>query len=90
MQNVTDRLDVIAKERQFHLIAGGGDIEADSSDGRQTWSLVDESEIYGRAQEKEELMKSLVNNSGYLSIYAICGMGILILQSGYASLMIPL
>ncbi|KAJ6999245.1 hypothetical protein NC653_011017 [Populus alba x Populus x berolinensis] len=83
-------LDAIAKERQFRLIAGGWDIEADSSDGHQTWSLVDESEIYGRAQEKEELMKSLANNSGDLSIYAICGMGILILQSGYASLMIPL
>lgn len=92
LTNVTDRLDAIAKERQFRLIAGGGDIEADSSDGHQTWSLVDESEIYGRAQEKEELMKSLANNSGDLSIYAICGMGILILQSGsgYASLMIPL
>lgn len=51
LKNVTDRLDAIAKERQFRLIAGGGDIEADSSDGHQTWSLVDESEIYGRANE---------------------------------------
>ncbi|KAG4120828.1 hypothetical protein ERO13_D11G167966v2 [Gossypium hirsutum] len=45
---------------------------------KQTSSLVDESEILGRADEKEEIVSMLLSNASHhddLSVYAICGMG---------------
>ncbi|KAI5559538.1 hypothetical protein BDE02_17G118200 [Populus trichocarpa] len=50
-------------------------MEADSFVQRQTWSSVNESEIYGRGKEKEELINMLLTTSGDLPIYAIWGMG---------------
>ncbi|KAJ6861499.1 disease resistance protein RGA4 [Populus alba x Populus x berolinensis] len=76
LKNVTETLDLIAKGRHdFHLIEGALEIEADSFDWRQTWSWVDESGIYGRGKEKEDLVNMLLTSSDDFSIYAICGMG---------------
>ncbi|KAI9379725.1 hypothetical protein POPTR_017G136266v4 [Populus trichocarpa] len=76
LKNVREKLDAIAKERQnFHLTEGAVEMEADSFFQRQTWSLVNESEIYGRGKEKEELINVLLPTSGDLPIHAIRGMG---------------
>nr|XP_034888604.1 putative disease resistance protein RGA1 [Populus alba] len=76
LKNVREKLDAIAKERQnFHLTEGAVEMEADSFVQRQTWSSVNESEIYGRGKEKEELINMLLTTSGDLPIHAIRGMG---------------
>ncbi|XP_052304605.1 putative disease resistance protein RGA1 isoform X3 [Populus trichocarpa] len=76
LKNVREKLDAIAKERQnFHLTEGAVEMEADSFVQRQTWSSVNESEIYGRGKEKEELINMLLTTSGDLPIHAIMGMG---------------
>ncbi|XP_011038428.1 PREDICTED: putative disease resistance protein RGA3, partial [Populus euphratica] len=76
LKNVREKLDAIAKERQdFHLAEGAVEMEADSFVQRQTWSSVNESEIYGRGKEKEELINMLLTTSGDLPIHAIRGMG---------------
>nr|TKS10250.1 hypothetical protein D5086_0000084990 [Populus alba] len=65
LKNVREKLDAIAKERQnFHLTEGAVEMEADSFVQRQTWSSVNESEIYGRGEEKEELIIKLLTTSG--------------------------
>nr|TKS00879.1 hypothetical protein D5086_0000178640 [Populus alba] len=64
LKNVREKLDAIAKERQnFHLTEGAVEMEADSFVQRQTWSSVNESEIYGRGKEKEELINMLLTTS---------------------------
>ena len=76
LKNVREKLDAIAKEKQdFHLTEGAVEMEADSFVQRQTWSSVNESEIYGRGKEKEELINVLLPTSGDLPIHAIRGMG---------------
>ncbi|XP_011013383.1 PREDICTED: putative disease resistance protein RGA1, partial [Populus euphratica] len=76
LKNVREKLAAIAKERQnFHLTEGAMEMEADSFVQRQTWSSVNESEIYGRGKEKEELINMLLTTSGDLPIHAIRGMG---------------
>uniref|UniRef100_A0A3N7G554 Uncharacterized protein n=1 Tax=Populus trichocarpa TaxID=3694 RepID=A0A3N7G554_POPTR len=76
ISKIEEKLDAIAKERQnFHLTEGAVEMEADGFVQRQTWSSVNESEIYGRGKEKEELINLLLTTSGDLPIYAIWGMG---------------
>jgi hypothetical protein len=74
LQNVREKLDATAKERHnFHLSEGALEIEAGSFDWRQTWSWVNESEIYGRGKEKQDLVNMPLTSSDDFSIYAICG-----------------
>ncbi|KAJ6867480.1 disease resistance protein RGA1 [Populus alba x Populus x berolinensis] len=76
LKNVRNKLDAIANEKnKFNLTPQVGDIATDTSDGRFTSSLVNESEIYGRGKEKEELVNILLSNADNLPIYAIWGMG---------------
>jgi len=76
LKTVREKLDANAKERHdFHLREGVGDVEVDSFDWRVTSSYVNESKIYGRDKEKEDLIHSLLTTSNDLSVYAICGMG---------------
>ncbi|KAL3839215.1 hypothetical protein ACJIZ3_023806 [Penstemon smallii] len=81
VKNIRERLDDIAEERlKFHLREG---IIMDHQVGtavenRHTSSLVNESEIYGRNEEKEIIVEKLLDNMNVendLSVYAICGMG---------------
>ncbi|XP_061946988.1 putative disease resistance protein RGA1 [Populus nigra] len=73
LKNVREKLDVIANEnKKFELTTRVGDIAAD---WRLTSSVVNESEIYGRGKEKEELINMLLTTSGDLPIHAIRGMG---------------
>jgi len=76
LKSVREKLDSIAMERQkFHLREGAVEIEASSFAWRQTGSLVNESGIYGRRKEKEDLINMLLTSSDDFAVYAICGMG---------------
>jgi Leucine-rich repeat (LRR) protein len=76
LKNVRENLDAIANEKnKFNLTPRVGDIAADTYDGRLTSSLVNESEIYGRGKEKDELVNILLANADDLPIYAMWGMG---------------
>ncbi|KAA8547768.1 hypothetical protein F0562_004197 [Nyssa sinensis] len=79
MKNIRERLDAIARERsKFHLREGIADLEVPDVGRRQTSSLVNESEIYGRDEEKEKIVEILLNNLSdhdNVSVYAIWGMG---------------
>ncbi|KAG8364955.1 hypothetical protein BUALT_Bualt18G0052400 [Buddleja alternifolia] len=82
VKNVREKLDSIAEERhQLGLSDQGvvGNRYGVTLDNRQTNSLVEEeSEIYGRKEEKEMIIKEIVGSGREqddLSIYAIWGMG---------------
>ncbi|KHG09524.1 Putative disease resistance RGA1 [Gossypium arboreum] len=78
-KNVREKLDAIAGEKsKFHLREGVGEAEIERNEDRQTSSLVTESEVLGRADEKEKIVSMLLSNVSHhddLSVYAICGMG---------------
>ncbi|XP_050262627.1 putative disease resistance protein RGA1 isoform X5 [Quercus robur] len=79
LKNVRNRLDAISRERSFHLGEGDINTEAFDVEKRQTGSLVNESKIYGRDEEKEKIIEVLLTNvsddQDNLAIYAIWGMG---------------
>ncbi|XP_030941416.1 putative disease resistance protein RGA3 [Quercus lobata] len=79
LKNVRNRLDAISRERSFHLGEGDKNMEAFDVEKRQTGSLVNESKIYGRDEEKEKIIGVLLTNvsddQDNLAIYAIWGMG---------------
>ncbi|XVF71540.1 hypothetical protein PTKIN_Ptkin12aG0046100 [Pterospermum kingtungense] len=78
-KNIREKLDAIAGEKtKFHLREWVGEVKIQCKEDRQTSSLVKESEIYGRGNEKEEIVGMLMNNLSQhddLSVYAIWGMG---------------
>ena len=79
LKKVRDRLDAISRERSLPL--GEGDINKEAFDveKRQIGSPVNESKIYGRAEEKEKIIEVLLTNvsddQDNLAIYAVWGMG---------------
>ncbi|XP_023882414.2 putative disease resistance protein RGA1 [Quercus suber] len=80
LKNVRDRLDAIARERSdFHLSEGVMNTEVVDVQRRKTCSLVNESVIYGRDEEKEKIIDVLLTNvsddQDNLAIYAVWGMG---------------
>ena len=82
LKNVREKLDAIVEERsKFHLteaIETLMDRDVNDRDWRQTSSLVNESEVYGREKEMEKIMNRLLNNVADqypISVYTICGMG---------------
>ncbi|KAL4614017.1 hypothetical protein ACB092_07G025000 [Castanea dentata] len=78
LKNVKDRLEAISVERSFHLREGDIKTEAFDVEKRQTSSFVNESKIYGRAEEKEKIIEVLLTNvsdQDNLAIYAVWGMG---------------
>ena len=80
LKNVRDRLDANSRERsEFHLREGVINMEVFDVEKRQTSSLVKESEIYGRDEEKEKIIEVLLTNvsddQDNLAIYAVWGMG---------------
>ncbi|KAL2247044.1 putative disease resistance protein RGA1 [Sesamum indicum] len=80
VKEVRGKLDAIAEERvKFHL--GDGVVEnrfGVVAESRQSCSLVNELEIYGRDMEKAMIVQNIVDrmpDSDDLSVYAIWGMG---------------
>ncbi|TYG94361.1 hypothetical protein ES288_A11G183000v1 [Gossypium darwinii] len=78
-KNAREKLDAIAEEKsKFHLRECVAEAAIEWNEDWQTSSLVKESEILGRADEKEKIVSMLVSNASHhddLSVYAICGMG---------------
>ncbi|CAL5324796.1 unnamed protein product [Camellia sinensis] len=79
IMDMKNKLDAIASERsKFHLREIVVETEVHEVERGQTCSLVNESEIYGRNHEKEEIIELLIGNLSCdddVSVYAICGMG---------------
>ena len=79
LKNVRDRLNANSRERsEFHLREGVINTEVFDVEKRQTSSLVNESEIYGRDEEKEKILEVLLTNvsdQDNLAIYAVWGYG---------------
>lgn len=79
IMDMKDKLDAVASERsKFHLREIVVETEVHEVERGQTCSLVNESEIYGRNDEKEEIIKLLIDDFSCdddVSVYAICGMG---------------
>ncbi|KAJ8635365.1 hypothetical protein MRB53_009632 [Persea americana] len=79
IQEIRDKLDAIAAERsKFHLRDEVGGNRIENEERLVTDSFIIESEIYGREDEKEVIVKSLVSNMsepGNVSILPIVGMG---------------
>ncbi|XP_028084984.1 putative disease resistance protein RGA3 [Camellia sinensis] len=77
--DIKDELDAIASEiTTLHLREIVVETEVHEMERGQTSSLVNESEIYGRNDEKEEIIKLLIDNFSCdddVSVYAICGTG---------------
>ncbi|KAI8534504.1 hypothetical protein RHMOL_Rhmol10G0095000 [Rhododendron molle] len=78
IMDVEKRLDKIARERSFQLTEGLMVPESRAVAGRQTGSLLNESEILGRNDEKERIINMLLDDLSDrdgVSVCAICGMG---------------
>uniref|UniRef100_A0A804LB50 Uncharacterized protein n=1 Tax=Musa acuminata subsp. malaccensis TaxID=214687 RepID=A0A804LB50_MUSAM len=85
VKKMRKRLDAIAEERAtFHLREGTAkDSEPSSGVREQTGSLVDESQVYGRQQDKEQIIDFLLgdsteehnNNLGVIAIVGLGGLG---------------
>ncbi|KAK4382618.1 putative disease resistance RPP13-like protein 1 [Sesamum angolense] len=80
VRKIRKKLGEIADERlKFHL--GEGVVEnrfGETIESRETSSVVNELEIYGRDEEKEMIIGKLVDgmhDQDHLSVYAIWGMG---------------
>ncbi|KAL4281451.1 hypothetical protein GQ457_03G003690 [Hibiscus cannabinus] len=74
-----EKVDAIAAERiKFHLEVGVVEAGIEQNNDRETSSLVNESEVFGRADEKGEMVNMILSHATHhdgLSVYAICGMG---------------
>ncbi|XP_048319585.2 putative disease resistance protein RGA3 [Ziziphus jujuba] len=82
MEDVSERLDDIAKEREkFHLHEVVEDPKhVQVRNKRDTGSIVDERQVYGREEDKGKVVEFLLesnssNSKDRLSTYAIVGMG---------------
>ncbi|RWW01110.1 hypothetical protein GW17_00035873, partial [Ensete ventricosum] len=84
VKGMRKRLDAIAEERAiFHLREGTAkDSEVGSGVREQTGSLVDESQVYGRQQDKAQILDFLLgdctehnNNLGVIAIVGLGGLG---------------
>ncbi|GMP86295.1 hypothetical protein CsSME_00039120 [Camellia sinensis var. sinensis] len=79
INDMKDRLDaIIGEKNKFHLRKCVETEEVCGMEREQTSSMVNESEIYGRTDEKEMIIEMFLNNSGDdndVSVYAMCGMG---------------
>jgi len=79
MKNITQRFHDIHEERlTFELRMGVAEKQEDVNDWRQTSSVITEPIFCGRDQDREKILKCLLedaSNSEELNIYPIVGMG---------------
>ncbi|GMJ13627.1 hypothetical protein like AT3G14470 [Hibiscus trionum] len=80
VKTAREKVDAIAEVRsKFHLEVGVvGEAGIERNNDRETSSLVKESQVFGRALEKGEMVSMILRNVSHhddLSVYGICGMG---------------
>ncbi|XP_014519682.1 putative disease resistance protein RGA4 [Vigna radiata var. radiata] len=79
MKDITQRFHDIHEERSmFNLVPGVTEVQTIHDNWRQTSSDITEPIVYGRDQDREQILKFLledVSDSEELSIYPIVGMG---------------
>ncbi|KAI8530677.1 hypothetical protein RHMOL_Rhmol11G0078300 [Rhododendron molle] len=79
MKEITEDLSAIAEERnKFHLREAVVDKQDEFADSRETSSFLTQSEVYGRDEEKQKIVKVLVEDvceKDEVSVYPIIGMG---------------
>ncbi|ESW30176.1 hypothetical protein PHAVU_002G131100 [Phaseolus vulgaris] len=79
MKDITQRFHDIHQEKSsFNLESGVTEVETVDDDWRQTSSDITEPTLYGRDQDREQIVKFLLedaSNSEDLSVYPIVGMG---------------
>ncbi|XP_044496190.1 putative disease resistance protein RGA3 [Mangifera indica] len=79
MREITDRLDEIAQERsKFHLNEFVSNRGNEVTERRQTASVITQSQVYGRDEDKEKIIECLVKRVACcdcISIYPIVGLG---------------
>ncbi|XP_044496195.1 putative disease resistance protein RGA3 [Mangifera indica] len=79
MREITERLDEIAQERsKFHLNEFVSDRRNEVTERRQTASIITQSHVYGRDEDKEKIIECLVKRVACcddISIYPIVGLG---------------
>ncbi|KAK2633745.1 hypothetical protein Ddye_028537 [Dipteronia dyeriana] len=79
MRDIRERLDEIAEERlKFHLMEGGVERRSRVIENRQTGSIITQSQVYGREEDKERIVECLVEKvagSDNVSVYPIVGLG---------------
>ncbi|XP_073026116.1 disease resistance protein RGA2-like [Primulina eburnea] len=76
VKDTRGRLDALAVERlKFHLREGVMNNQVGVVESRQTSSLVNELEIFGRDEEREMLVQKLLTDQDDLSVCAVWGMG---------------
>ncbi|KAL5736688.1 hypothetical protein ACOSQ2_031476 [Xanthoceras sorbifolium] len=79
MRDIREGLDEIAEEHsKFHLIEGGAERRSDVIANRQTGSILTQSQVYGRDEDKERIVECLVEKvHGFdgVSVYPIVGLG---------------
>ncbi|XP_031256452.1 putative disease resistance protein RGA3 isoform X1 [Pistacia vera] len=79
MKEIRERLDEIAEERiQFHLNEVVSQRGAVVGEERQTGSIITQSHVYGRDEDKEIIVENLVNHVAScddISVYPVVGIG---------------
>ncbi|WVZ12621.1 hypothetical protein V8G54_017151 [Vigna mungo] len=79
MKDITQRFQDIHEERSmFNLVPGVTEVQTIDDNWRQTSSDITEPVVYGRDQDRDQILKFLleeVSDSEDLSIYPIVGMG---------------
>ncbi|XP_059440800.1 putative disease resistance protein RGA3 [Corylus avellana] len=78
LKNIVERLNTVADERfKFHLKDKFLDYSTQSSGRLQSDSFLFESEVFGRDEEKEKIMKFLMHSTdkGDVSVLPLVGMG---------------
>ena len=80
-REITSRFNQIAESKNKFLLQAGGSVRERSievAEWRQTTSIVVESKVYGREDDKEKIIEFLRNqasDSDLLSVYPIVGLG---------------
>ncbi|KAL7188019.1 hypothetical protein ACSBR1_037959 [Camellia fascicularis] len=78
IKDIIVKLDAIAATRKFHLHEGSVEKRVEYAESRETSSFITQPELYGRDEDKEKIVKVLVEDvcdSEDVSVYPIIGIG---------------
>ncbi|XP_072982115.1 putative disease resistance protein RGA3 isoform X1 [Typha latifolia] len=77
MRSLKERVDMIAAERSKFQLFPDGAVSRSEETKRETFSMIDESKTVGRSDDKEEIMKLVLDDTSEedVSVIPIVGMG---------------